>query len=333
LARKQKTEDIEVSFLTELRSRIKEHRLPIFAAAVAFFGFIAMIPALAAAVSITGLVADTDVLITEVESALEASPEETRNFLTAQIRSIADGSDSGAGIAAVVGIALSLFSASGAVGQLMEALNVVFDRRESRNFVIKRLTALGLLFGTIVTLAAMVFAMTVVPALINSFVDSPGVSILINVGRFVGLGLFMVFALTVLYRVGPSANVARQRELVPGGKGSLLSKGAVLGTVLIVLASWGFGFFANNFGSYNETYGTLAAIVVVLLWLQLLALAVLVGAEAHAIMELRRVREARSDAGLSRDVPVLDYSRDVPVLDHSRDVPVLDHSRDVPVLD
>lgn len=305
MARKSNVVDPEVGLVTELRGRIKEHRLPIFAAAVAFFGFIAMIPALAAAVSITGLVADTDVLIEEVESALEASPMETRDFLSAQITSIADGSDSSAGLAAAVGIALSVFSASGAVGQLMEALNVVFDRRESRNFVVKRLTAIGLLLGTIVTLAAMVFAMTVVPALIDSFVDSPAVSLLVNIGRFVGLGVFMVIALTVLYRVGPSADQERQRELVPGGVGGLLSKGAMVGTILVVVVSWAFGFFANNFGSYNETYGTLAAIVVVLLWLQLLALAVLVGAEVHAILEQRRVRDARSEAGLSRKVPEL----------------------------
>lgn len=298
--------DDDLGLVAELRGRMKEHRLPIFAAAVAFFGFIALIPALAAAVSITALVADVDVLIEEVDSALEASPEETRDFLGAQLQSIADGGNSSAGIAAFVGIALSLFSASGAVGQLMEALNVVFDRRESRNFLVKRFTAFMLLLGTLLTLAAMIFAMSVVPALIESFVDSPAVSALVNVGRFVGLGLFMVFALTVLYRFGPSADAERGGELVPGGKRPLLSKGALVGTLLVVVVSWGFGVFANNFGSYNETYGTLAAIVVVLLWLQLLALAVLVGAEVHAILEQRQIREARSSAGLPRQVPVLD---------------------------
>lgn len=306
MARRKNEEEAPVGFVTELRTRIKEHRLPIFAAAVAFFGFIALIPALAAAVAITGLVADTDVLISETQSALEASPEATRNFLVEQISSIASGSDSSAGFAAFVGIALSVFSASGAIGQLMEALNVVFDRREARNFVVKRLTAIGLLLGTILTLALMVFAMTVVPALIESLIDSSGVRILIQVGRFVGLAAFMVLALTVLYRVGPSSDAERQRELVPGGVGGLLSVGALVGTVLVVASSWGFGFFVANFGSYNETYGTLAAIVVVLLWLQLLALAVLVGAEVHAIKQIRKVREARVNAGLTADVPTFD---------------------------
>ena len=306
MARKTTDENADIGFVAELRERIKDHRLAIFAAAVAFFGFIALIPALGAAVSITALVADTDVLVTEVESALEASPDDTRNFLVAQIESIADGGDGSAGLAAFVGIALSLFSASGAVGQLMEALNVVFDRKESRHFAAKRAIAFMLLLGTILTLAAMVFAMTAVPALINSFIDSSAVTAAVNIGRFVGLGLFMVFALSVLYRFGPATNPERERELVPGGSGAWLSLGALVGTVLVVVVSWGFGVFANNFGSYNETYGTLAAIVVLLLWLQLLAFAVLVGAEVKAILELRKVREARLNAGLGREVPVLE---------------------------
>jgi len=303
LARSAKTETKPQSFLTELRGSIKAHRLPIFAAAVAFFGFIALIPALAAGVSITGLVADTDQLVAEAESALANSPEATRNFIVEQITSIADGSDSSAGIAAVIGVSVSIFSASGAIGQLMEALNVVFERTEGRNFVLKRLMAVGLLMGTLLTIAAMVFAMSVVPALVESFVDVGWLRWVIGIGRFVLLAVFMIMALTVLYRVGPSRNPERARELVPGGVGKLITPGAITGMVLLVALSWGFGFFVDNFGSYGETYGTLATIVVVLLWLQLMALAVLIGAEVDAVSERRMVREARTAAGLQPEVP------------------------------
>ena len=115
----------------------------------------------------------------------------------------------------------------------------------------------------------------------------------------------MIVALGVLYRVGPASNEERQRELVPGGVGTLISKGAIVGTLLLVLLSWGFGVFVDNFGSYGETYGTLATIVVVLLWLQLMALAVLIGAEVDATAAARRVREARLKAGVSPEPPVL----------------------------
>ncbi len=282
----------------DVKAKIKEHRLPMFAAAVAFFAFIALIPALAAAVSITSLVADTDNLVSEAEAALENSPAETKDFIVSQIESIADGSDTGAGIAAALGVFLSIFSASGAIGNLMESLNVVFDRRENRNVVLKRLLAVGIMFGAIALVAAMVFAMSILPAFINDWFDSSWVRLAINIGRFVALGVLMVFGLTFLYRVGPAADPARSNELVSGGVGPMLSRGAAVGTVLIVVLSWGFGVFVNNFGSYGETYGTLATIIVVLLWLQLMALAVLLGAEVDAHLGRRRVADARISAGL-----------------------------------
>lgn len=293
-------------FVRELLDKIKEHRLPIFAAAVAFFAFIALIPALAAAVSITGLVADTDDLVREANAALAGSPDSTRQFVVDQIESIADGSSTGASVAAVLGIGLSVFSASGALGNLMEALNVVFDRRENRNFIVKRLTAIGLLLGSLVLIACMVFAMSIVPAQLNNWFESSWIRALVTIGRFVALGLLMIAGLSVLYRVGPTANSARDRELVPGGVGSLITPGAATGTLLLVLLSWGFGVFVNNFGSYGETYGTLATIVVVLLWLQLMALAVLLGAEVDARVARERVRDARVIAGLPPEVPNLD---------------------------
>jgi membrane protein len=292
-------------FVTELRGKIKDHRLPLFAAAVAFFSFIAFIPALAAAVSITGLVANTDDLVNEANAALENSPDPTREFVVEQIRSIAEGSSTGAGIAAAIGIGLSIFSASGAVGNLMEALNVVFDRRENRNFAAKRLTAIGLLFGALVLIACMVFAMSIVPAQLNDWFDSAWVRALVTAGRFVALGLLMIAGLSLLYRVGPARNLDRDRELIPGGVTSLITMGAATGTFLLVLLSWGFGVFVNNFGSYGETYGTLATIVVVLLWLQLMALAVLLGAEVDARMQRELVRNARVSAGLPPEHPSL----------------------------
>jgi len=298
--------DSRPGFVKELRTKVSEHRLPLFAAAVAFFAFIAFIPALAAAVSITGLVVDTDDLVREAESALENSPAPTRDFVVEQIRSVAEGSSAGAGVAVAIGIALAVFSASGAVGNLMEALNVVFDRRENRHFATKRLTAIGLLIGALLLLASMVFAMSILPAQLDDWFSSSWARSLVTAGRFIVLGLLMIGGLSVLYRVGPANDLERARELVSGGRSYLVSRGAIVGTTLLVLLSWGFGVFVNNFGSYGETYGTLATIVVVLLWLQLMALAVLLGAEVDARFMRERVRDARMNAGLSAAMPTLD---------------------------
>lgn len=297
---KKKHDNKPPGFISDLVARIREHRVQMFAAAVAFFGFVAFIPALVATVSIVGLVTDTEKLVAEANEALEAAPDNTRAFVVGQLQSIADSDGAGVGFAAAGGIVLALFSASSAVGNLMSALNVVFERDESRKWVVKRLAAMGLLLGSILVIAATVGVMAVLPELLDDWDVHPAFRAGVTIARFAGLAVLMAAGLSVLYRVGPAAKPTSTYELIPGGKRDLISAGAVVGTILFVLLSWGFGVFVRNFGSYNETYGTLAGIIIVLIWLQLAALAVLIGAEIDAVREHRRVEESRIAAGLSR---------------------------------
>lgn len=297
---RNKSEDKPPRMIKEIFDRVRKHQIQIFAAAVAFFAFVALIPALVATVSIVGLVADTDQLVTEVEAALDTSPKSTRDFVVGQLRAIADSDDAGVGFAAVVGVALALFSSSSAVGNLMSALNVVSGRTETRNWIKKRAQAIALLLGSIVVLAAVVGVMAVLPELLEDWDGHPAVEAAITLARFVGLALIMAAGLSVLYRVGPAPKPDTTIALVPGGKRELVSVGAVIGTGLFVTLSWAFGVFIRNFGSYNETYGTLASIIIVLIWLQLTALAVLIGAIVDAVRADRKIADARSAAGLSR---------------------------------
>ncbi|MGI9606202.1 MAG: YihY/virulence factor BrkB family protein, partial [Acidimicrobiales bacterium] len=195
-------------------------------------------------------------------------------------------------------IAAALFSASGAVGQLISALNVIFDHTESRKFLAKRLLALALLIGAILMVGGMVFAMAIVPEWLEDWTNGGFAKTLVELGRFVALGLALVGGLSILYRVAPGAPKESGIELVPGGRRPIFSIGAVVGGLLIVGLSWGFGVFVRNFGSYNETYGALAAVIVVLLWLQLISVAVLLGAEVDASRRDMLVDQARIDAGL-----------------------------------
>lgn len=281
----------------DVLAKKKLHRISIVSAGVAFYAFIALIPALGAAVAITGLVTDPQVLVDEANAALEAAPPETREFLVSQIESIASN-DGAAGIAAVIGIAASVWSASGAMGHFMEGLNAVYDRQESRSFIIKRGTAILLMLGALVMLASMVFAMSIVPPLVANLIDSSVVSLVINIGRFVGIFLVFVAGLSVFFRFGPSPDDNRTSELVPGGKASIISIGGVVGTVLALLLSAVFGWTSANLSDFGATYGTLATIIIVLLWLNYLALSVLLGAEVDAFTKRKAVFDARANAGL-----------------------------------
>ena len=283
--------------MKEVLAKRKEHRLNIVAAGVALFAFISLIPAMAAAVSITSLVTDPDVLVTEAEAALEAAPEETATFLVSQLEGIAE-SDGAAGAAAVLGILLATFSASAAVGHLMEGLNIIYGRTEGRNFVVKKLTAVLLMLGALLAMALLVFGMTAVPALVAEFVDSPAVSNLFNIGRFPVIALVMAIALGVLYRFGPSPDDVRSSELVPGGKQPLVGKGGIIGMVLVLVFSALLGVAGQYLSLAGAALGTLATIIVVLKWLHLVVQGVLLGAEVDAYTQRRKVYDARVNAGL-----------------------------------
>ncbi len=283
--------------LKDVLANKKEHRISIIAGGVALFAFIAIIPALAASVAITSLVADPELLQTEAEEALEAAPPATKEFLLDQLAGIIDNSG-GAGIAAVIGVAGAVFSASGAMGNLMEGLNAAYGRQESRNFFVKRGTAVLLMLGALVVLATMVFTMSVVPALIENFIESSAVSAIVNVGRFVLLALIMTAGLSVLYRFGPAKQTESTTQLVPGGKQPLLTKGALIGLVLMLVLSIFFSFMTTNVSNYGETYGTLATIIIVLLWLNYMSLAILMGAEFDAYFARKKIYDARVEAGL-----------------------------------
>ena len=285
------------SMIKDVLAKRNEHRLVIIAAGVALFAFISLIPGMAAAVSIVALVGDPNDLVEGAESALEAAPEETAGFLVAQLENIV-GNSGAAGVAAIVGILLATFSASAAMGHLMEGLNVIYGRTESRNFVVKKITAILLMLGALITMAILMFGIAAVPPLVAGFIDSSVVGILVNIGRFPVIAVVMAIALGVLYRFGPAPDNSRFNELLPGGKQPLITRGGAIGTVLVIGFSAVLGIAGQFLSLAGAAYGTLATIIVVLKWLHLLAQGLLLGAEVDAHTQRQRVWNSRINAGL-----------------------------------
>lgn len=273
-----------------LKTRISEHNAPIFAAAVAFFAFLSLIPALTAVIGVYGLVADPDDVADQVADALSGAPESTREFLVEQMTDIAAGSSGALGASVAIGLALALFSASGAVANLLKSLNVAYEIRETRKPWTLRGTALGLMIGGIVVLGVVLFLMAALPPLLAEWGLGNVARWTLNVGRYPVLGVVMAATLSLLYRLGPDHR-GNDRPL----SRRLFTAGGLLATVLFVVLSALFSFYTANLGSYGETYGPLATIIVLLLWFQLSALAVIVGAELDAELS---DREWRARTGL-----------------------------------
>jgi membrane protein len=258
----------------------KVDNVPLLAAGMAYYAFLAIFPALIAAVLLYGLFADPSKIGDQINSLGSAIPSDVRKLITQQI-TMASGSGK-AGFGAVIAILLALFSASGGVGNMMTAINTAYDEEETRGFVKKRLIALGLTLGALVFFLLVVTLVAVVPAALQIFGTSGIVFFLIQVARWALIVVVIAGALAILYRVAPDRDAPKIRWT---------SVGAAIATILWVVASVGFSLYVANFGSYAKTYGTVAGFVILLLWLFITSYAILLGAEINAESEQQTVKD------------------------------------------
>jgi membrane protein len=257
------------------------------AAGVGFYGLLAIFPGIAALISVAGLVLDPASVEGQIEQIAGLLPADAAEVLKAQARKVAEGAGAGVGLAALTGVLLSLYSASKGMKGLMEGMNIAYDEEESRGFLALNLVALALtgllVFGLLVALAVVVAA----PALLGSLGLGQSVQALVNWGRWALLAVLTVFGLAVIYRYGPSRENPRWRWVSPG---------AVAATLLWVIGSVAFSIYVRNFGSYNETYGTLGAAIILLMWFWLSAFIVLMGAELNSELEHQTGRDTTTGA-------------------------------------
>jgi len=254
----------------------KADNMPIIAGGVAFFGFLSIFPALIALLSLYGLVATPETVARQVESLSEQLPESAAQIITEQLNAIVANSGSALTFGLIVSILAALWSASGGVGNLITAVNLAYDEVEARNFVKLKLMSLGLVLGSIVFVVITFGLVAVVPAVLDALPLGVVGTILAQVVRWVLLLAVFAGALAVLYRVAPDRDAPRF---------SWVSLGAVVVTVVWALVSVGFSLYVDNFGSYDRTYGAIAGVIVLMLWLYLTCYLVLLGAEINAEAE------------------------------------------------
>ena len=279
--------------LARVRAEAKDDHVPLLAAGVAFYSLLAAVPALVAVISIYGLVADPSEIGAQVVDALAAAPTEVRDLVTTQLESIADSSSGSTVVAAILGVVLALWSASSGVGHLIDALNVAYDETDRRGFVRRKLLALSFTVGAILFVVVAFGAIAVLPAVLAETGLGAVGRILVGVLRWVVLFSGMVAGLAMLYRYGPDRDEPKWRWTSPG---------AMLAALLWVIGSLLFSLYTANFAKYNETYGSLGAIVVVMLWLFLTAAVVMIGAELNAELE----RQTLTDTTSGPDRPIGD---------------------------
>lgn len=255
-----------------LPARMREHNTTLVAAGVAFYAFLAFVPALIAFISVYGLVANASDVTRQVNDLASALPKEVQSFLVFQLNAIINANTSAVSLTLLVAIVIALWSASGGMASLITGIHVAHERDEPKSFVTKRKKALGLTVGAFVVLIIVVFLITALPPLTSQAGDVGRIGL--QILRWPILAVVMVLGIGLLYRYST-------KERTPAWLG-VVTIGSVVATVGWLIVSALFALYAANFASYSKTYGALASIVVLLLWLWLSSLLLLIGAEFDA---------------------------------------------------
>jgi membrane protein len=268
-----------------IRRGLKEFtadQMPLMAAGVAFYSFLALVPTLIAATLVYGLVTSPEDAKQQVQDLSKVLPQDAATLVGGQMTDLATAKSTGLGIGLIISLALALWSASGATGNLITAVNVAYDEKDHRNFIKKRGLALFLTAGGILVFVVTAGLVAVFPAVANAI----GIGGFARAGleglRWVVLLVVLMAALAVLYRLAPDRDDPKLKWT---------SIGAVVAVVVWAVASIVFSLYVNNFGSYGKTYGALAGIVILLTWLWLSIVAVLLGAEINAEVEKQTVKD------------------------------------------
>lgn len=277
--------------LWRLKGQISKDRLSIVAAGVAFYALMAVFPALIALVGLYGLAFDPQQVEQQVAALSGMLPPQAAEILLGQLQDLTTTSGTALGIGAIAGLVLALWSASAGMRTLMEALNVAYKEEEKRGFFRFYGTALLLTLGAILGVIVAIGMVIALPIVLRFLGLDSLLQGLISLARWPILVVTMMIGLAIVYRYGPSREKPRWRWV---------SWGAVVATVLWIVGSALFSFYVTRFGSYNETYGSVGAVVILLMWFLLSSYVVLIGAELNAEME----RQTRKDTTKGGDKPL-----------------------------
>jgi len=286
--------------LLRVKERIREDRLSIIAAGVGFYGLLAIFPTLVALVAIYGLLADPHQVEAHIASLSALLPPDAAEILTGQLHDLVQTDQKALGFGAVAGVLLALWSASAGVRTLMEALNVAYNEGERRGTVRFYGTALLLTLAAVAGAILLVGIIVALPPLARLLGLGAQLETVIAYARWPVVAIGMIVGLAVMYCYGPSRNRPRWQWV---------SWGAVIATALWIAGSALFSLYVSKFGNYNETYGSMGAVVILLMWFLLSSYAVLIGAEINAEMERQTRRDTRSSATLGDAHHLVDKQR------------------------
>ncbi len=265
-----------------LYGEINDDRIGSIAAGTTFFLLLALFPALAAMVSVYGLVADPASLEQHLAALRGVVPGGALELIETELRRLVSQPSDGLGFGFALGLAVALWSANSGVKALFDALNVAYDEDEKRGFIALNVASLTFTLAAIVFVVMVIGVVAVLPNVLGYLPLGPFAKVIVAVLPPLVLFAVAIAGLAALYRYGPSRSRAKWSWITPG---------SIVAAVVWVIGSALFSWYVANFGSYNATYGSLGAVVGLMTWIYISMWIVLVGAELNSELEHQTARD------------------------------------------
>ncbi len=257
---------------------IDQRNLGLISAGTGFFAMLAVFPGIAALIAIWGLAADPSVIEAQLDLMNRFVPAEGLALIHSQLDRLLTAQTETLGWTTALSTGLSLWWARSGVASLIRGLNAVY-REDHRTSLIGRYAAsIGITLALVGMMLVALTAIVAVPVALAVLPLGPFATAVLNVARWVIAGAVMVFGLGLIYRYGPNRRAARMPWVSPG---------AVIAVLVWAAGSWAFSLYLANFGRYNEVYGSIGAVIALLMWFYLSAFVTLMGAALNAELELR----------------------------------------------
>ncbi|WP_457300463.1 YihY/virulence factor BrkB family protein [Phyllobacterium sp. P5_D12] len=266
---------------------LEQDRVMLIAAGSTFYLLLALFPALTAFVSLYGFLADRATVASNISLLAGVLPNDALDLIQAQLEALATQDVKALSVGFVLGLLVALWSANNGFKAIFEALNVAYGEDESRGFLRLNLISFVFTFGGLFFGIVLITVLGAIPPLLASLGLTGWSEALINIARWPVIVVIAALAVSVLYRFGPDREYAKWRWL---------SFGAVFSALVWIIASAAFTFYLANFADYNATYGTLGAVVGLMMWTWISLIILILGAELNAELEHQTAMDSTTGA-------------------------------------
>ena len=263
-------------------TQIGRDNVPVVAAGVAFFALLSTFPLISACISIYGYFADISDIQALATYLRPLMPEGAWTIISDQIAAVVSAPNRELSLRIFVSLLFALYTAGAGIRALLRALNLAYGERERRNIIEFYLTAFTMTIGLFAFIYVVMTVIVGIPAMLSFLHLDETARQLSRWLPWVLLLIFFMLGAGIVYRFGPSRHAPRKRWVIPG---------VLFTTSSWLFVSWGFSFFVRNFGQYETTYGSLSAVILLLLWFWLTAMSIIIGAELNAEMERQTLAE------------------------------------------